>query len=729
MATLVLTVAGTVIGGPIGGAIGAALGSVIDHDLLFAPKGREGPRLSTLQGQTSSYGTPIQRIYGTMRVGGCVIWSTELIESTTRSSSGKGQPSLTAYSYSVSFAVALSGRPILDVGRIWADGKLLRGADGAFKSATGFRLHRGDEDQAIDPLLAAAEGGGLSPAHRGVAYAVFEQLQLADYGNRIPSLTFEVIADAGPVSIGAIVADPSDDGIVGDGAAGTVTGFAAYGDSVRSAIEPLAEASGTWFAPAPGLTDARLVQRGGTVADRVIDLGETIADGATPGAAGRSIAALETVARQVVVSYYDPARDFQVGVQRARRPGAGAREDRVALAAAVDAGSAKTIAEQILAQGEAGREQRTVTLGWDALDILPGTCVTIRDVAGVWHVTHWAFEQHVVTLVCVRLAARTAAARASPGRLLPAPDVATGQTLLVVAEMLPFDDVLLAAPRLTIIAAGTAPGWRRAAILYSVDDGARWVNAGATAAPGVIGRIVAMSSGGSAALVDHARWIEVDLAHAEMTLAGADPAALAAGANVALAGKEMLQFGVADQVGMTRWKLSGLLRGRRGTEDAIGTQAPGDPFAVLTPESATTLDLTLATLGSPVRLLATGPGDLAGPASAVLTPDGASIVPPSPVQLDLREIGNGDVAVQWVRRSRTGWQWTDGVDAPLGEEREAYRVTIGDEAGVFRSVSVTSPTLLLLAAERANGTVVAVRQVGTHGESRPARLAVPAWIT
>jgi hypothetical protein len=110
MATLILTAVGTAIGGPIGGAIGALVGQRIDGE-LFKPKGREGPRLSDLKLQTSSYDTQIPRVFGTMRVAGCVIWSTDLIESRA-TSHHKGQPSVTTYSYSASFAVLLSGRAV-----------------------------------------------------------------------------------------------------------------------------------------------------------------------------------------------------------------------------------------------------------------------------------------------------------------------------------------------------------------------------------------------------------------------------------------------------------------------------------------------------------------------------------------------------------------------------------------------------------------------------------------
>lgn len=163
MASLILTAVGGALGGPIGAAIGALAGQTIDRAVLFKPKGRQGPRLTELAVQTSSYGAPIPRLFGAMRVAGTVIWSTDLIESKAKSSSGKGQPSTTNFSYAASFAVLLSARPITGIGRIWADGKLLRGAGGDLKASTGFRVHLGGEGQAPDPLIVAAEGWGKCP--------------------------------------------------------------------------------------------------------------------------------------------------------------------------------------------------------------------------------------------------------------------------------------------------------------------------------------------------------------------------------------------------------------------------------------------------------------------------------------------------------------------------------------------------------------------------------------
>ena len=703
MATLLLTVVGTAIGGPIGGAIGAIAGQAIDRE-LFKGKGRQGPRLTELSVQTSSYGSQIPMLFGAMRVAGSVIWSTDLIESTSKTSNGKGQPSTTNYSYSASFAVALSARPIKRVGRIWAEGKLLRGAGGDFKTPTGFRLHLGGEDQPVDPLIAAAEGAQAS-AHRGLGYAVFEHLQLADYGNRIPSLTFEVIADDGPVAIGAI-AEAVGAGLVTAGSAGAMlSGFSAYGDSARGVLEALAEIGGQWFAPVGG----GLALRSDGVPDR------TIADqGAGAGKRGvrhaRKLAAIESVPQLITLAHYDPARDYQIGLQRARRPGAGQRSTRIEVAAAIDASAAKAIAETALRRAEAGRETRRVALDWAALDLAPGAIVAIDGEPGRWRVTGWSLEAMVLTLDLVRLGGAVAATAASSGRVLASPDAAAGRTIVHAVELPALGDELLAAPRVLVAAAGTGAGWRRAALLYSIDGGGRWIAAGSTALPAAIGTVAVPPRVAGSALRDLAGTIEVELAHDAMTLADADDAGLDAGANLALVGDELLQFGRAEPISPTRWRLSRLLRGRRGTEAAAGLQTIGDRFVLIEPEALVAIDLPLSAIGGQVAVMASGIGDDDGPVRVDVPVTGASVLPPSPVHLRIDAAGS---TLHWARRSRAGWRWIDGADAPLGEERESYRIDFADGA----SAEPVAPSLAIGAA----ALPVRIRQRGTNGLSHAAR--------
>jgi hypothetical protein len=710
MATLVLSTVGGALGGPVGAMIGALAGQVIDRELLFKPKGREGPRLTELTLQTSSYGTPIPKLFGTLRVAGTVIWATDLVEHRQRDG-GKGRPTVTSYSYTASFAVALSARPILSVGRIWADGKLLRGAAGDWKVRTGFRLHHGGEDQGVDPLIASGEGAGLAPAHRGIAYAVFENLELEEFGNRIPSLSFEVVADPGAVAAGAIVVALSG-GVVGAGeAALPIAGYSGYGESVRGAIAPLIEASGAWpvsvgdgFVLASGLGSAA-----------------TIAD---PGAAGRgierSIESPDRVPRRVVLSHYDPARDYQAGVQSASDPQGQDRERRIELPAALSAGAAKGIAEAELIRADLARARRVVRPGWSAMAIAPGARVAISGEAGQWRVTESRIEAGAVTLVLTPISAAGVAATASPGRVNPAPDRVHGVTLLHGFEIPHLGDGLLSGPRLMIAACGTSPGWRKAALALSGDDGARWEAIGATAAPAVIGVVVEPAGSASALIEDRASELVVELAHSEMELADASPEALDAGANLVLVGDELIQFARAEPLGAARWRLSGLWRGRRGTEDAIGAMRAGDRFILIERETLVLQDGRGA-VGTRLTLMAAGVGD-AEPVALGVTVTGRSATPPAPVALHAVPDAGGRM-LRWTRRSRAGWRWSDGTDAPIGESAERYQLRIM-VAGQPDSVALSDAPQWLVTS--AAGATVEVRQAGDHGLSPPATLILDA---
>ena len=55
-----------------------------------------------------------------------------------------------------------------------------------------WRWYPGDEAQEADPFIANTMGAEPTPAYRGTAYVVFEELALDRYGNRLPQLSFEV---------------------------------------------------------------------------------------------------------------------------------------------------------------------------------------------------------------------------------------------------------------------------------------------------------------------------------------------------------------------------------------------------------------------------------------------------------------------------------------------------------------------------------------------------------
>ncbi len=128
-------------------------------------------------------------------MGGQVIWATEFEEQQVVEKTGGvgGKSSATArqksirYVYSANVAIGLCEGPIAFVRRIWADGKPVD------LSAITYRVYRGETEQAPDPLIVAKQGTGQVPAFRGLAYIVFERFPLADYGNRLPQFSFEIV--------------------------------------------------------------------------------------------------------------------------------------------------------------------------------------------------------------------------------------------------------------------------------------------------------------------------------------------------------------------------------------------------------------------------------------------------------------------------------------------------------------------------------------------------------
>lgn len=194
MASLALGVAGAFIGsafGPIGASIGWSLGSMLGSAL--DPQKVEGPRLTDLKLQNSQYGGMITILYGTMRIAGNVIWQTDLRE-ISKTEGGKGGPEVTTYSYVASFAIRVCEGPVYGIRKMWADSRLVYDAStGSSIRSLPCVIYTGTETQDPDPTMELELGVGEVPAHRGVCYVVFTDLDLTEFANRIPSFTFEVM--------------------------------------------------------------------------------------------------------------------------------------------------------------------------------------------------------------------------------------------------------------------------------------------------------------------------------------------------------------------------------------------------------------------------------------------------------------------------------------------------------------------------------------------------------
>lgn len=252
MASLVLGAAGAVVGsffgGPLGASIGWSLGAALGGALF--QKGQQGPRLTDLKLQNSSYGSMIPVLYGMDRFAGQVIWQTDLHEHEHKSG-GKGGPEITEYTYTASFAILLtecSRGPIGGVLRIWADSRLVWDRDVSTAEDFPFTLYLGTATQLPDPTIESFDGVGNVPAYRYRSYVVFNEIDLGPYNNRIPNLTFECFSASGDipwrVSTFTPFAFPTESGIAGqpvgmssDGSIITITNRIVLAGDVSVAVE------------------------------------------------------------------------------------------------------------------------------------------------------------------------------------------------------------------------------------------------------------------------------------------------------------------------------------------------------------------------------------------------------------------------------------------------------------------------------------------------------------
>jgi hypothetical protein len=200
-----------------------------------------------------------------------------------------------------------------------------------------------------------------------------------------------------------------------------------------------------------------------------------------------------------------------------------------------------------------------------------------------------------------------------------------------------------------------------------------------------------------------------------------DDEMLTGGENLAVLGNEVIQFGNAVSLGGGRFRLSRLLRGRAGSEWACGGHSAGEAFCLLKPSTLQPVAMPNWSVGA--TLSATSRN---GPSVSV-TLQVESVRPPSPVNLVAIQPPGGGLLLTWTRRSRLGFAWVDGIDAPLGEANEQYRVNLVGPSGSTELLA-TSPFVTIAAADVAalglGETAIEVRQIGDVAVSRPAELTL-----
>jgi hypothetical protein len=170
---------------------------------------------------------------------------------------------------------------------------------------------------------------------------------------------------------------------------------------------------------------------------------------------------------------------------------------------------------------------------------------------------------------------------------------------------------------------------------------------------------------------------------------------------------EVLQFANAELIGTNQWKLTRLLRGQLGSEGAMMDPVPAGARIIVLDAAVLQTSIPQAQYALPFNYL-WGPQDkpISDPAyqGALKQFAGIGYRPYSPCHVAGAQAGSGDIALNWIRRTRLGGDSWEQTEVPLGEESESYELDIYNAAGtnVLRTLSATSPSLIYTAAQQSS---------------------------
>ncbi len=143
------------------------------------------------------------------------------------------------------------------------------------------------------------------------------------------------------------------------------------------------------------------------------------------------------------------------------------------------------------------------------------------------------------------------------------------------------------------------------------------------------------------------------------------------------------------------------------------------------PASARIIAATDYHIGQTITVEAQGLGDPSPVVESAMA-HGRAITPLAPVHGRARRQANGDIQINWVRRSRLDLGWVDGVDQLMVEDREAYHVRLLADENILRDWTVFENAMHIAADEQVGLGITSgselgfsVQQIGRFTQSTP----------
>lgn len=540
------------------------------------------------------------------------------------------------------------------------------------------------------------------PAAQGFAYQRTLNQHTTDSAPALVSdVTRELCVESGYDPVDLDVSDLAGMTVQGYIRTGTMTG--------RAALTPLAQAK--FFDGIESNGKLKFVKRGGEnqfALRRDDDLGCVVA-GAEPIPQITIQSADETtLPRSVTVTYLSPSRDYGVGSQISptRIQTTSTNDLAITLPMVMTDDEAKATATRLWAVAWAEADSYSSVIDGVRQELEPTDCgtlpvdglnrrVRITSIGDSLPITR------ALTMVRDDSLSYTPTPIASVPPFVPSPIRIAAPAAALYLDLPALTDSDSDPGFYVAFHSQLTGAYRGAALFRSLDDGSSFSQVCGATNEATIGTLV--TAPGDA---DWDTWEGGDSLRIELltgSFSSATDDAVLAGANALAVGQdgrwEIIQFQTATHVQAEIWTLSGLLRGRRGTEHNIGTALPGDTVVLVSGPGIVRASMPITAVGRPYlyRSLGTGVG-LDQATDDTFAGHAEALKPFSPADF----VGDQDLVtslwtLSWIRRGRLGQTLASGIDVPLSEDSENYEVDIlsGPGGSVLRVLSTSTPIVTL----------------------------------
>ena len=716
MASLVLGVVGAAVGSAIspgagtywGFAAGSAIGGILDSQFIFPALFSKtvtsfGPRLTDQMVQSGSEGSPMRWPIGPLnRLAGTVIWmDDQRIEEqhTTTTEGGKGSPSVksTTYSYFHHFAIGVADAKDISyraVRKIYAGSKLIYD-NGPTNYYSGIRIYLGTQTTA-DPLIAAKKTakGQTASCFKKTLYIVFEKFALADFNGQIPNITVVVEQNPNCSARQAIELICARAGYAfGEYDASLVPycmkGYTLSGPTASlEALNTLALMYGIGARETGG--QLQFYAKGSELVVPV-DVNQMVAHEESEDPSTRPFQLTKPstfeLPKQVNLRFVDSTNDLQQGATREIKQfdqGPDVSSVEVTITMAPD--EAKAIAKRILWTADAEKTKFALRLPPSYIELQEGDVLTwtynnyvyygvVEDITRgnnfIHEVTGRLVQQHIYT--------QKASFTPYGGQVAQAysPPATTG--LIMDIPALVQEQLSSIGFTVAMCASAQASLWKGGVVMRNRPPSTAYSLAAQLPQEAIMGILNNALQYAPPTLWDEVNTIDVTMTNGILNNATEDE--VYAGANHAAVqtttGWEIIAFRTATSIGTNRYRLSGLLRGRRGTDWAsLSPLFANAAFVLLKADTSIGwLDVGTAGLGATNNYkFPADQGELSAYAAQSATCLGGTMRPMAPVNVIVEDDGSSGANISWTRRSKA-LDWLLGKNGLTPDETpETYRI-------------------------------------------------------